>query len=98
MSVLSLMLCQCARDLRTALENDTGQDVWLVIEFQNSRAIKRVVPAGAILSVPQRIETMTRVSFASGHAQCSLSKEQIKRAVNGELFGRPLIKLRPCHS
>lgn len=92
-----LLLCQCARrDLRTSIENDTGQNLWIVIETEETRAVRRAVPAEKILSVPQPIEKVTKLTYAAGKLHCELTKDQIRRAVDGTLFGRPLIKLRPC--
>jgi hypothetical protein len=93
-------LCQCGgSDLHTAVENETGQAVSLRIEMKDGVvAAQTDLLAGQTLSVPERIESLSRVIYDYGEVRCQLQNGQIKQAVAGDLYGRPLVVLRPCFS
>jgi len=90
------VLCQCSSPLRTALENDTGQDVALVVEVRKGPPIQTQLGSGQTLSVKSRIGSMSRSAYAYGLKRCEFRDDQIERLVDGDLYGKPKIVLRPC--
>jgi hypothetical protein len=91
-------LSQCGSSrLRTAIENETGQAVNLRIEMKNGAvAMQAELLAGQTLSISERTERLSRIVYGYGQVRCQLQNAQIKQAIAGDLYGRPLVVLRPC--
>ena len=93
----SISLCQCEpTTLHTAFENDTGHDLSLRIETRDGAAVQSQVLAGQTFSASARIGNVTRVTYSYDQTRCELNNEQVRLAVDGEVYGRPRVILRPC--
>ena len=80
--------------MRTALDNETGEDIQLNVTFRSAeKPAHGRLPAGRRLHLPSEVGQIDRIEYAYGAHACVMTHDQVIAAVHPGKSAKAVVKL-----